>query len=836
MANMQSTLTIGLVDNVSKPARTVAQALKDAERAAEQVAKGLQGTGATDRFSASLSKLKASGNDIETVAAAWRDYSKSAGLAASSADWTKAQATGVRQWETQTISALRAVKSEQIAFNRSISGAGGRGVSPMMAAMSQNAMAGSQLTAGMSTAGAIAAAEAVAIAEARSAKTRGSANARPGRGFKEGGWSAGAVMGGAWAGGMGTMAAGYGAYEIAKHAVRAGAAYQHEQIALKNAGRSLSEMREIEERAREIATAVPTSSLIENLKTINETTGAFGDLHHALENLGFVAKAASILKNAAGDKIAYDAGEIGNKFTRFFELRGTAGDTKTFQREAGEMVRPMVFTRGNFNPDEMLNFAQQAKSSLQNYSERFMSKIMPSLVTEIGGERAGTAANAFNNVLLGKARDKIQAAAWIKYGLLNEKDAITQKGTPVSWRAGAIKGTNQALTDPLEWMERVQLPAMEAKGVDINNPLELTKAFNELYRNSNSNLMANMVGQLRNRQRLHKDERNIEQAGTADEIYKRNVTSDPTVAVSKFSAAWDNLGASITMALPIAEGINSLAELIVGAAEKLKPAADAAKAANDAAKEILDNSPLAKAEREAREQAAKEGRKPTVGDIGARAWDNIKKSWTPSPAEAAPDYAGGDWRRDREMRRKIYAEPTRYSPDANIAAPTFASRAIGAGGAPSAPAMGVRAGMPTGGLPAIFQMQAWKPTLDISGLQADAAKGENLGDEMKGKLSFTAIPVIDTTNLDKAEDRAQQTKTTLESLGITVTPNVDASSIDAAAAKLDAFLAKLAKAEGRAASLGAHVDANVAAANHRLSGLLGKVQRGDFSTGGVQGD
>ena len=52
------------------------------------------------------------------------------------------------------------------------------------------------------------------------------------------------------AGGMGTMAAGYGAYEIAKHAVRAGAAYQHEQIALKNAGRSLSEMREIEERAR----------------------------------------------------------------------------------------------------------------------------------------------------------------------------------------------------------------------------------------------------------------------------------------------------------------------------------------------------------------------------------------------------------------------------------------------------------------------------------------------------------------------------------------------------------------------------------------------------------
>ncbi len=67
MGNISSTMTIGLVDNVSKPARTVAQALKDAERAAEQVAKGMANTGATDRFVTSLSKLKLGAKDIQTV-------------------------------------------------------------------------------------------------------------------------------------------------------------------------------------------------------------------------------------------------------------------------------------------------------------------------------------------------------------------------------------------------------------------------------------------------------------------------------------------------------------------------------------------------------------------------------------------------------------------------------------------------------------------------------------------------------------------------------------------------------------------------------------------------
>lgn len=121
MTNLTSTISLLMKDGVSKPARSVAMALKDVENDIKAVAKGMATTGATDRFVASLGKLKLSKQDIESVATAWKDYSKSAVLAADASQWTKAQAGDVRRWESQTISALRAVKSETGAFYRQMS-------------------------------------------------------------------------------------------------------------------------------------------------------------------------------------------------------------------------------------------------------------------------------------------------------------------------------------------------------------------------------------------------------------------------------------------------------------------------------------------------------------------------------------------------------------------------------------------------------------------------------------------------------------------------------------------------------------------------------------------
>ena len=119
MANLTSSLTIKLIDDVSKPARSVADALKAAEKNAQAVAKAMSGTGASNGLTKAMSSLKLSAKDIDTVKTAWQGYATSAKLAGDSTKWTKSQAADVKAWERQTVSALRAVKREQDQFHRS---------------------------------------------------------------------------------------------------------------------------------------------------------------------------------------------------------------------------------------------------------------------------------------------------------------------------------------------------------------------------------------------------------------------------------------------------------------------------------------------------------------------------------------------------------------------------------------------------------------------------------------------------------------------------------------------------------------------------------------------
>jgi len=117
MANLTSSLTIKVLAD-TKQAKTAAQALRDVEKNAKAAAKAMEGSGATDRFTKSLAGMKLQAKDIDAVRKAWADYAKSANLAGDASKWTKQQAADVRAWEKQTIGALRTVKREQAQFYR----------------------------------------------------------------------------------------------------------------------------------------------------------------------------------------------------------------------------------------------------------------------------------------------------------------------------------------------------------------------------------------------------------------------------------------------------------------------------------------------------------------------------------------------------------------------------------------------------------------------------------------------------------------------------------------------------------------------------------------------
>jgi len=120
MASLTEALTIALIDNVSKPARTVAQALADVERRTKGLEKALAGSGAPDRLVKDLSKLKLTVGDINAVSDAFKKFAAANGLAADSTKWTKEQTAAFKTWKSQTIGALREVEREQRAYSEAM--------------------------------------------------------------------------------------------------------------------------------------------------------------------------------------------------------------------------------------------------------------------------------------------------------------------------------------------------------------------------------------------------------------------------------------------------------------------------------------------------------------------------------------------------------------------------------------------------------------------------------------------------------------------------------------------------------------------------------------------
>jgi hypothetical protein len=370
---------------------------------------------------------------------------------------------------------------------------------------------------------------------------------------------------------LGLAAAG-GLMFSAKKAIGDSAALAHELQMLRNAGRTSREVAQAMAAANKTITALPTSSLLDNLKVLNETTGAFGSFQHAVDNLTFNQKVGGMLQNMLGDK-AGDEGAMFNNLVRGMEMRGSAQNSGRYQREVGELYRAMVFTRGRVNPEEFLTYSQTANPYTKGLTERYLTKIAPSLIQEFGGDRAGTMQNTFIGTLLGKAKNKISTEAWMKLGLLDPKGIVSNKVGPVGFMPGAMKGTDLALQDPLKWAETILIPALRKSGVDTNNQVSLQKALMPLFRDRNANRLANSLVYDQDRKRLHKDEGLINKVPTLDAAYNQSLRNDPTMGLHAVSSSLSNLSSvlfgtgkgesPVAIALVhVANGINMVAQFL----------------------------------------------------------------------------------------------------------------------------------------------------------------------------------------------------------------------------------------------------------------------------------
>lgn len=368
---------------------------------------------------------------------------------------------------------------------------------------------------------------------------------------------------------LGMAAAGGLTWSVTK-AIGNGAQLSHELQGLRNAGRSSAEVARSIDAANKTITALPTTTLADNIRAINEMTGAFGSLDHAIENLTFNQKIGSMMKNMLGDD--FDASHAIASGVRALEIRGTAMNMASYQREMGQLYRAMIFSRGRFNPDELAAFSQTGNIPIKGYSERFMTKILPSLITELGGgDVAGTQAAAFRNQIMGRVPlgGKKLTEEWVRLGLV-PPNGTGGNLSKTGWTAGSMKGHALAMSDPFAWMEKVMLPAMAAKGINTKDPNAVILQMSKMFGRETAVRFATMLADPRQRQRLHKDEALINQVPGVDAAYKSTLRNDPTLAWAAMKDSMSNISAvlfgtakgesPIAVAMVnIANGINSLA-------------------------------------------------------------------------------------------------------------------------------------------------------------------------------------------------------------------------------------------------------------------------------------
>jgi hypothetical protein len=191
--------------------------------------------------------------------------------------------------------------------------------------------------------------------------------------------------------------------------------------------------------------------------------------------------------------------------------------------------------------------------------------------------------------------------------------------------------------------------------------------------------------------------------------------------------------------------------------------------------------------------AAIEGRKPPAGGVGRSDASELGLKGL-IENRMSPAFAGAKPTLDLSDLQKKKDEAERIGEDIKRALSVTAKPVIDASSLDAPGLAKSRAGGTRSALPAFVEMQGAKPTLDLSDLQTKKAQAEHIGEDIKTALSVTAKPTVD-------------------------------------ASSLDALISKIETAKNGLASLGAQITATSA----RITGL-GKIQRGNFSYGGVQGE
>jgi len=260
------------------------------------------------------------------------------------------------------------------------------------------------------------------------------------------------------------------------------------------------------------------TSQLDNLQLLRDGITAFGDTHHAEMVAPVLAKMKFANHAFYGEAEGADNERKFMDMLKVIEMRNGTKDIATFTRQANMVQQVLTATGGRVGPEEWLNLIKTGGIAAKGIKDEAFYYQMESLVQEMGGNRVGTSMmSAYQNLYQGRTT-KRSIAMLADLGLIGDASKVKHdKAGQVSFlNPGAIKGAELFRENQFEWMEKVLLPSLAAKG--ITDEKGILDAIGGIFSNRTAaQLFSTMYQQ---RTQIHKNEQLNRGAANIDKLDK----------------------------------------------------------------------------------------------------------------------------------------------------------------------------------------------------------------------------------------------------------------------------------------------------------------------------
>ncbi|MCC7699047.1 phage tail tape measure protein [Janthinobacterium sp. EB271-G4-7A] len=258
-------------------------------------------------------------------------------------------------------------------------------------------------------------------------------------------------------------------------------------------------------------------SQLEKTEMIRDSISIFADGHHAEMALPTMSKMKfindTLYPESAGERNAQLFA-----MQKVIELRGNAGSVEAFKSDADRVQKVIAATGGRVGGEDWRQFTIRSGVAGKGLNDNAFFNQMEPMLQELGGSTAGVGwRSLYNNIYQGKGTQRA-AREMQSLGLLSGKHIKYDKVGQIKYiQAGALLEGELFQKSPLDWIEKVFLPKLAAKGITDKD--EINSKIGALV--SNSNGAAFLMRMVDQRAQIRKSERLNQNSEGMDSLHVR---------------------------------------------------------------------------------------------------------------------------------------------------------------------------------------------------------------------------------------------------------------------------------------------------------------------------